>query len=93
MYCPKAGLIKAVYAFFYQTAGTGTQTSSLMLMKNGVDQVSVGTGLHNATTTLYSKTDYTISVAQGDYIEFRWNVGAMTTPPTNMTADINVYIQ
>jgi hypothetical protein len=58
---------------------------------NNGGYTTISTAAHNVNPTVYSNTGLSISVAAGDYIEFRWTCPA-TTAPTNVNAEVIAYI-
>jgi hypothetical protein len=94
IYVPKAGTIKACYGFFYQSAASTGLTGTLYIRVNNSSETSVGTAAHNTSSSVYSNTGLSISLAQGDYIEFRWLTPAWTgTLPTNLTCNFIMYVE
>jgi hypothetical protein len=92
VYMPKAGTIRACYGYFFQTASASGNLGTLAINVNNGGYTSVGTAAHNVASTIYSNTGLSISVAQGDYIEFRWTAPA-TTVPTAVTSEFIVYVE
>jgi hypothetical protein len=91
IYIPKAGTITSVYGHFQQTASGSGNLGTLAVNVNNGSYTTISTAAHNVNPTVYSNTGLSISVAAGDYIEFRWTCPA-TTAPTNVNAEVIAYI-
>lgn len=91
IYIPKAGTITSVYGHFQQTASGSGNLGTLAVNVNNGGYTTISTAAHNVNPTVYSNTGLSISVAAGDYIEFRWTCPA-TTAPTNVNAEVIAYI-
>ena len=92
LYIPKTGTIKSCYGYFNQTASASGNTGTLSINVNNGGYTTISTAAHNVVSTVYSNTSLSISVTQGNYIEFKWTCPA-TTAPTNMTSSFIIYIE
>ena len=93
MYCPRAGTIKAAYIFWRAgTAGTGENVSMYIRLNNTSDTLIATVGDTEAIK-VFSKTDLSIAVAQGDYIEIKMVSPTWATNPANVYLGGVVYIE
>lgn len=93
VYVPKAGTVKVVYVYFNQTAGT-SETSTINFRLNNTTDTVISSGVKNdATSTVASGTALSITVAQGDYFEFKWVTPTWVTNPAAVRVAGWVYIE
>lgn len=93
LYVPKAGTIMAAYIFWYaETAGTGENVSVYIRLNNTSDTLIATIG-NTAATKVFSKTDLSIAVAQGDYIEIKMVCPAWATNPATVHLGGSIYIE
>lgn len=86
VYVPEGGTIIKSYLFVANdgTLGSG-ETSTIAILKNNSTATTVSAAVTtNSTSTLFSNTGLTISVATGDYIEWRWVAPTWATNPTSL---------
>jgi len=86
VYVPQGGTITKSYIFVATdgTLGTG-ETSTIAILKNNSTATNVSTTVTtNSTGILFSNTALSISVAAGDYIEWRWVCPTWATNPSNV---------
>lgn len=88
VYVPQGGTITKSYLFVATdgTLGSG-ETSTIAIIKNAAtgSPTTVSAAVTtNSTGILFSNTALSISVATGDYIEWRWITPTWATNPTNL---------
>ena len=86
VYVPQGGTITKSYLFVATDGTSGSaETSTIAIVINNSFATNVSTGVRtNSTGILYSNTALSISVATGDYIEWRWIAPTWATNPTNL---------
>lgn len=95
VYIPKAGTITTAY-FTVRNEGTlGTsETSTVAIRLNNTTDTSVSTAVQaDSAIETFSNTGLSISVAQGDYIEFKWTTPAWSTNPTDLDLSWVVFVE
>jgi hypothetical protein len=94
MYCPKAGTLKAAYIYWRANGagGTGEDISVYVRLNNTTDTLIATLG-NTAATKIFSKTDLSIAVAQGDYIEIKMVCPTWATNPAAVYLGGVVYIE
>jgi hypothetical protein len=93
IYIPKAGTIKVCYAHFHAgTAGTAENWSLYIRLNNTTDTLVQTIGLSNANR-VFSKTDLSIAVVAGDYIELKEIQPTWATNPANVRRSAVIYIE
>jgi len=94
IYIPRAGKIKACYAFFFNGTSNGSnEASTISIRLNNTTDTTVSTAVDNsATSNVFSKTDLDITVAAGDYIELKWVTPTWATNPVGTNVSFVVYI-
>jgi hypothetical protein len=93
MYCPMAGTIKVVYFYWYaQTAGSGDNISVYIRLNDTSDTLIATIG-NTAASKVFSKTDLSIAVVQGDYYEIKVVCPAWATNPADVFLSGVVYIE
>ena len=92
IYIPKTGTIKTCYGFFAQVAQANVALGDLKINVNNGAYTLISNQSHLSTTTLYSNTALSISVTQGDYIEFKWRC-PYQYPPSKVLCEFVVYIE
>jgi hypothetical protein len=95
MYIPKAGTVKAVYVFVQNAGTTGSgETSTLYFVLNNTTDTSISAAVTtNAANQTFSNTGLSISVAAGDYYEFKWVTPTWATNPTQIRMFFTVYVE
>lgn len=88
VYVPQGGTITKSYLFVAVdgTVGSG-ETSTIAIIKNGAtgSPTTVSAAVTtNSAANVFSNTALSISVATGDYIEWRWICPTWATNPTNV---------
>jgi hypothetical protein len=88
VYVPQGGTITKSYLFVANdgTLGSG-ETSTIAIIKNGAtgSPTTVSAAVTtNSSANVFSNTALSISVATGDYIEWRWVCPAWVTNPTSV---------
>ena len=86
VYVPQGGTITKSYIFVAtdSTLGTG-ETSTIAILKNNSTATNVSTTVTtNSSAIVFSNTALSISVAAGDYIEWRWVCPAWATNPISV---------
>jgi hypothetical protein len=86
VYVPQGGTITKSYLFVANDGTLGSaETSTIAILKNNVTATTVSAAVTtNSTGILFSNTGLTISVATGDYIEWRWVAPTWATNPTSL---------
>ena len=93
MYCPMAGTIKVAYIFWYADfAGSGENVSMYIRLNNTSDTLIATIG-NTDDKKVFSKTDLSIAVVQGDYIEIKMVSPTWATNPLNVYLSGVVYIE
>ena len=86
VYVPQGGTITKSYIFVAtdSTLGTG-ETSTIAILKNNSTATNVSTTVTtNSSAIVFSNTALSISVAAGDYIEWRWVCPTWATNPISV---------
>lgn len=92
IYIPKAGTIVYARVWWVQNAGT-SETSTISVRLNNTTDTAISTGVvNNATNTTVSAT-LAITVAEGDYVELKWECPTWATNPTGCTVQWSLLIQ
>lgn len=94
-YIPKAGLVLACYgtATVSGTLGSaGSSTLSIRLNNSSEVTVSSSIALTSADNP-FSGTGLNLTVAAGDYIEFKWVTPTFATNPTLVRIALTVYVR
>lgn len=95
LYIPKAGTILACYGVV-TVGGTlgsaGSSTLSIRLNNSSDTTVSSSIPMTSASNT-FNNTGLSITVAAGDYIEYKWLTPTWGTNPTVVRTSISVYIR
>ena len=91
IYIPKTGTIKFCYGLFYGTPQATSAVGTLSINVNNGAYTTIGTSTHLTAHSLYSNTGLSISVTQGDYIEFKWVCPYYV--PQRITQDFIIYIE
>lgn len=88
VYVPQGGTITKSYLFVAVDGTLSTsETSTIAIIKNGAtgSPTTVSSAVTtNSTANVFSNTALSISVATGDYIEWRWICPTWVTNPTNV---------
>ncbi len=94
LYIPFAGVIKKCYIYTY-TNGTNSSeaVSTYIRLNNTTDTLVSSSHIFTNDSEVVSKTDLSITVAAGDYIELKTVVGTLTTNPTNVYLAAWIWIQ
>lgn len=87
LYIPKAGTLKVVEGFIYTTVGgASNETSTISFRLNNTTDTSISALLDlSAQAVTFSNTSLSVSVARGDYFEFKWATPAWATNPSGTT--------
>ena len=86
VYVPQGGTITKSYLFVANDGTLGSaETSTIAILKNNSTATTVSAAVTtNSTGILFSNTALSISVATGDYIEWRWIAPTWATNPTSL---------
>jgi hypothetical protein len=86
IYMPRAGTIETVDVQFQCTTGSN-ETSTLVLRKNNTSDTTITTAIALDASPYHElKTGLNITVAAGDYVEFKWTTPTWATNPTAVYA-------
>jgi hypothetical protein len=88
LYIPYASTLTSSYIFVANDGTLGSaETSTIAIIKNGAtgSPTTVSSALRtDSSAAVYSNTGLSISLAAGDYIEWRWIAPTYATNPTNV---------
>jgi hypothetical protein len=86
LYIPYASTLTRSYIFVANDGTLGSaETSTIAIIKNGAtgSPTTVSSAVRtNSSAAVFSNTGLSISLAAGDYIEWRWIAPTYTTNPT-----------
>jgi hypothetical protein len=85
IYIQRAGIVTACHVTI-AGAGTGTaETSTMSLRLNNTSDSTISSSIvTNGSIQVFSNTSMSISVAIGDYLEFKWVTPTWATNPTGL---------
>ena len=92
IYMPRAGIITKVDAWFYLTGAGSSETSTLYLRKNNTTDSTITSAINLAASYHELKTGLNITVAAGDYFEFKWVSPTWGTNPTGVNAACQIFL-
>lgn len=94
-YIPTSGVIKKAHVYFLNPGTLGTEeTSSIYIRKNNTNDFLISDQVvNNAISVHLSKTDMSVSVNAGDYIEIKWVCPTWATNPTSVRYYVHLELQ
>src|SRR5207248_2923792 len=95
VYIPKAGTVKIIYVYFsvFSVLGSNETSTINFRLNNTTDTVISSVTKQDAAAQVFSNTALSITVAQGDYFEFKWVTPTWATNPTGLRIAGWVYIE
>lgn len=85
MYIQRAGIITTARIYIIGTAAGSAETSTMSLRLNNTTDTTVTSTLAiTAYPTVVTNTSLTLSVAFGDYLEWKWVTPTWATNPTQL---------
>lgn len=94
-YIPKAGVIVSCYGTVTVSGTLGSAGSSTLSLRlnNSTDTTVSSSIAMTAADNAFSGTGLNLTVAAGDYIEFKWLTPTWATNPTLVRTAITVYVR
>jgi hypothetical protein len=89
---PRAGVVRQVQ-LVVATAGGTAETSTISLrLNNTTDATITSSFATNASGVVFTNSAMTLTVALGDYLEFKWVTPTWVTNPTSLTIEGTIWI-
>lgn len=93
IYIPKAGVIQAVYIFWYASSAAGSgEGISVYVRKNDSADTLVATIANTEARKTFYNAGLSLAVSQGDYIEIKVVCPTWATNPTSVYLGGTIYI-
>lgn len=94
IYIAKAGRITKVFLRSFNTGTNGTtEASAMYIRKNSTTDYLLSDTIDTSASVNVQKTDLSIPVAQGDFIEVKWVCPTWVTNPTNVRWHGNIFVE